>query len=129
MPVTPKKPKPTSGPFRGVYPYVYRKGEWRILIVVRNRAHSISGYSTAVAAAIAYDRAARYYGLPEAYLNFPDREHEPASIEDLRHELTLETGRREPTTKATAVEKSTARAKRSLLDKLARRTRGRYLLK
>jgi len=70
--------------FRGVC----RKREtWSAGVKKDGRTYRVAGFTTELAAARAYDRLALHYVGPDSQLNFPTRESEPATVEDLRRAL------------------------------------------
>jgi hypothetical protein len=79
------QPKVTGAErFRGITRI--RTGRWAVQLCVNNVVYTSSGYDSARAAAIAYDRLALHYAGPGWPRNFPARKLEPASFQELRRE-------------------------------------------
>jgi AP2-like factor (ANT lineage) len=60
--------------------------KWSAAVGIGDKRHGLGKYDSERAAAEAHDRAARYYNLARARLNFPNRALSPASIETLLNE-------------------------------------------
>ncbi|HYE17003.1 MAG TPA: AP2 domain-containing protein [Tepidisphaeraceae bacterium] len=63
--------RPPSSRFKGVFWESWTK-KWRACIVVDGRKRSLGRYGDEIAAALAYDEAARKWFGEHARLNFPD---------------------------------------------------------
>jgi hypothetical protein len=81
-----KRARGSSSQFRGV---TWRAGEgaWAATVRVDGVIERASGFETEEAAAIAYDRLLLGLGGDRAKLNFPDRQHDPISANELRAQL------------------------------------------
>src|SRR5690606_11372586 len=62
------------------------KRPWGAVLILQGEALTLGSWPTRKAAAEAYDRAARYYGLGPERLNFPERRLRPADAATLRLE-------------------------------------------
>jgi hypothetical protein len=79
--------------YRGVSPQTVAQREtWSAHIIVKGKQHFLGRYATERKAAIAFDRAGRYYFGRSAKLNFPSASHrlEPAGAAALRAEAHAE---------------------------------------
>jgi transposase len=65
------KGRPTSSQFKGVFWETYTK-KWRAVIRVDGKNRSLGRFGDQLAAAVAYDEAARKFFGPCAWLNFPE---------------------------------------------------------
>ncbi|MBY0307936.1 MAG: hypothetical protein K2Q09_04260, partial [Phycisphaerales bacterium] len=93
--ITHRKGEPTSSYYKGVT-WNEREGVWQAQIVVRYRQRRIGSFDNEVAAAHAYDEAAREHFGADARVNFPlpgelptalDPTHPRAPREGLPHPL------------------------------------------